>query len=90
MITNKALAELTSWAQAAASGRGEEAKQHLVQFKHVGTWFFESPEFQRRCQSLYGCTFDLPDLEQTCQILDAVANIEVSQVQEYGPAAQEA
>jgi hypothetical protein len=90
MVTNKALAELASWAHAASLGNGEEAKQRLVQFRHVGAGFVTAPEFERRCQSLYGCTFDLADLERTCRLLDAIANVEVCQVEEYGPAHQTA
>jgi hypothetical protein len=86
MVTNKALAQLAVWAQAASSGRGHEAKLHLTEFKHLGAAFMASPEFHDRCQHLFGRTFDFDDLDRLCQVLDAVANIEVCQVEKYGVA----
>ena len=86
MVTNKALAELALWAHDASTGHGDDAKQHLTQFKHLGAAFIASPEFHQRCHSLFGRTFDLSDLDHTCQMLDAIANIEVRQAEEYGPA----
>jgi len=86
MVTNKALTELESWAHAAHQGNGDLAKQHLVTFNHLGEGFLASNEFQQRCQELYGRKLEPDDLERICQILDAIANIEVGQVQTYGPA----
>jgi hypothetical protein len=86
MVTNKALAELALWAEAASNGRGEEAKMHLVQFKHLGAAFLASPEFQERCRLLFGCAMDDPKLDDMCKMLDAIANIEVRQVERYGAA----
>jgi hypothetical protein len=86
MVTNKALAELATWAQAASTGRGDEAKLHLTKFRHLGAAFLSSPEFHERCKNLFGRTFDHSELDCVCQILDAIANVEVCQVEKYGVA----
>jgi hypothetical protein len=84
MITNRALGELKCWSELACSGRGEEAKQHLVNFGHMGAGFIASTEFQRRFFELFGRCLEPGDVEQTCKLLDAIANIEVWQVEKSG------
>jgi hypothetical protein len=86
MVTHKALGELATWARAASEGHGEEAKQHLINFRHLGAAFLASDEFHAGCRRLHGREFDFGELEQMCQILDAIANIEVLQVEKYGMA----
>lgn len=81
MITNRALGELKSWAHAASAGCGHEAKQHLVNFRHIGAGFIASQQFQTRCELLFGRRLQPADLEQTCCILDAIANLEVTQLE---------
>jgi hypothetical protein len=82
MITNRAIRELELWAHDAGMGNGDEAKQHLVNFRHIGAGFIASTEFQGRCQTLFGRRLQPADLEQTCCILDAIANLEVTQLEQ--------
>jgi hypothetical protein len=86
MVTNKALTELEYWAREAGLGNGDAAKQHLEAFYHIGAGLINSPEFQERCKELFWQSFAPDDLKHTCEILDAIANIECLQVQKYGPA----
>jgi hypothetical protein len=86
MVTNKALDELKAWANAAHEGRGEDAKQHLVAFAHVVSGLVASGEFCRRCQELYGEEFEPRDIDRTKWLLDAIANVEVQQIEAFGPA----
>lgn len=86
MVTNKALAELKAWANAAHEGRGDDAKQHLVAFAHVLSGLVASGEFRARCQELYGEEFGPRDIERTKWLLDAIANVEVQQIETFGPA----
>ncbi|REK09097.1 MAG: hypothetical protein DWQ37_19785 [Planctomycetota bacterium] len=86
MVTNKALAELKAWAAAAHEGRGEEAKQHLVAFGHISAGIVASGEFRRRSLERFAQEFTRTDVEQMMRLLDAVASIEVEQVQHYGQA----
>lgn len=87
MVTNKALTELEKWAREACQGKGDGAKQHLEAFYHVGAGLIASAEFQERCKQMYSKTFRPDELKHTCEILDAIANVECRQVEQYGTAA---
>jgi len=82
MITKRGLDELKQWLEAAHAGRGDDAKQHLMQFYHIGASFIASEEFQQRCLSLFNVRFTQTDLERTCHLLDVIASVEVHQVKE--------
>ena len=84
MFTNKALTELKYWANAAHEGQGELARRHLQQFIHIGVGFTASNEFQQRYQQIHGQPLDPLDFERTWKLLDAIANIEVCQVESDG------
>jgi hypothetical protein len=89
MFTNKAIIELEHWAHDACQGNGNEARQHLETFHHIAAGLIASKEFQEQCQSLFWQSCKPEDLKHTCEILDAIANIECRQVQAYGPSSGE-
>ena len=86
MFTNKAIAELREWAHAAQGGDGTKAKQHLEEFRHLAASLVPSTEFQRHCEDRYGQGFTPEDAECVCRFLDAIASVEVHQVDVYGRA----
>ena len=86
MFTNKAITELHGWADAAIGGKGDLAKEHLEAFRHIAAGLVVSQEFQGRSQQVCGRKFEPDDLSCMCNVLDLIAQIEVNQVEAYGPA----
>jgi hypothetical protein len=87
MDTHKAIAELARWAGAACEGNAEAAERHLRQFYHVGAALLASKEFQASWLATQKTRLEPSQLEQTCALLSAIADVEASQVVLHGRAA---
>jgi hypothetical protein len=87
MDTHKAIAELAGWAATAANGDAERAEQHVQQFYHIGSSLIASKEFQSLWKAKYHARLEPGQLDEMCNMLAAIADVEASQVAMHGRAA---
>jgi hypothetical protein len=86
MKTNRAIEEMSRWASSAIRGDRSAASDHLREFYHIGAAFVASQEFQGEWKRDRANRLDPEHLDFVCKFLATIAEIEASQVDQYGPA----
>ena len=86
MKTNRAIEEMSRWARSAIRGDRSAATEHLRAFYHLGASFVANNEFQGEWKRDRATRLDPEHLECVCKFLETIAEIEASQVDQYGPA----
>ncbi len=84
MITDRVIKELLAWSQAAVQGDAAAARTHLQQFYHLGSSLVASKEFQAWWQKSAPGPLQPGQLDLSCKLLTAIADVEADQVQKYG------
>jgi len=78
---------MSGWARSAIQGDRSAASEHLRAFYHIGAAFVASQEFQGEWKRDRATRLDPEHLDFVCKFLATIAEIEASQVDQFGPAA---
>jgi hypothetical protein len=84
MVTGSAIVELVCWGQAASKGEFEGSERHLRQFYHLGAALVASKEFQAAWQSKQNEPLAPAKLQDTCDLLQMIAEVEANQTATLG------